>query len=433
MTTALMHPALQRRAIPPEFVSGTWGNRYVPFARGDWTTFAGGHSNPEPQWHKRLVTQTGGLIVNRWDISGTQIESYIRFDAPVRYRGCVRQAHPTKTCIERGCRWGWKDTKYIYPSKNELGDTSAKRIDVHPLVREELLRLSDDDGMMHGENPIYFCLEGCFKADALAGTGRLAMSVPAVTLWRVPDEHLSPWLPILQGDRVVYVVPDSDFLREPFSKPNGEPIFINEDVRYHTSECVAELQSVHNIRARYAVPPYIRRDDALARGIDLTERKKRGIDDHIYDGGNFDRWTDVNPQGLHFYGGRAVEWARLPGLRHHREGEPRDKAFLVHLERTRDRDGMFAVNQVAGELRCGRDRVRRAWQSCQRRGLIRVWPGRPLGEGKGNKAHVFRFVLEEAQVDSAQRSGLMVSHQWRSRGSAVGRDVRGARRSPMLR
>lgn len=195
-------------------------------------------------------------------------------------------------------------------------------------------------------------------------------------------------------------MPDSDFLREPGSKANGEPIFINESVRYHTSECVAELQSIHNIRARYAVPPYIRYDDAVRRGVDLKERKKRGIDDHIYDGGNFDRWTNGNPLGLHFYGCRSVEWGDLPGLRHHREGEPRDNVFLVHLERTRDRDGVFAVSQIARELGWNRDKVRRAWQSCQRRGLIRVWPGRPLGEHNGNKAHVFRFVLEETDASN---------------------------------
>lgn len=395
MTTSLMHPALERRAIPAAFISGKWGNRYVPFAQGDWTTFAAEHTNPEARWHKGLVAQSSGLVVNRWDVHGARIESYVRFDSRVRYRGCVRPGHPTKACSDRGCRWDWKTTKYIYPSKNALGDTSAKRIDVHPLVREELLRSPGGENS-DAKGPIYLCLEGCFKADALAGTGRLAASVPSVTLWRVPDEHLAPWLPIFQGDRVVYVVPDSDFLREPRTKRNGQPIFINEHVRYHTGECVAELQSAHNIRARYAVPPYLRQDDALARGIDFRERKKRGIDDHIYDGGNFNRWTETDPAGLHFYGGHAVHWDRLPGMRHHRAGEPRDKAFLAHLERTRDQDGIFSVNKVARELEWRREKVMRAWQSCERRGLVSVWTGRPLGEGNGNKAHVFRFVLEES-------------------------------------
>jgi hypothetical protein len=395
MTTSPMHPALEKRAIPSAFVSGTWGNRYVPFDQGDWTTFAEEHSNPEARWHKRLVAQSSGLVVNRWDVQGARIESYIRFDSPVRFRTCVRPSHPTKACRDRGCRWEWTRRKYIYPSKNALGDTSAKRIDIHPLVRKELLRSLDVE-KPHAKRPIYFCLEGCFKADAVAGTGRLAVSVPSVTLWRVPDEQLAPWLAILHGDRVVYVVPDSDFLREPRTKRNGQPIFINENVRYHTSECVAELQSTHNLGARYAVPPYLCHDDALARGIDSRERKKRGIDDHIYNGGNFDRWTKANPAGLHFYGGQAVRWGRLPGMRHHRAGEPRDKAFLAHLEQTRDKDGIFSVSKVARELGWRREKVTRAWQSCERRGLLGVWTGQPLGEGNGNKAHVFRLVLEES-------------------------------------
>ena len=125
MTTSSIHPALEKRAIPSAFVSGKWGNRYVPFAQGDWTTFAAEHTNPEARWHKGLVAQSSGLIVNRWDVHGARIESYIRFDSRVRYRTCVRPGHPTKACGDRGCRWGWKTTKYIYPSKNALGDTSA--------------------------------------------------------------------------------------------------------------------------------------------------------------------------------------------------------------------------------------------------------------------------------------------------------------------
>jgi hypothetical protein len=99
---------------------------------------------------------------------------------------------------------------------------------------------------------------------------------------------------------------------------------------------------------------------------------------------------------VHFYGGHTVRWDKLPGMRHHRAGEPRDKEFLAHLERTRDKDGIFSVSKVARELGWGCHKVRRAWQSCERRGLVGVWPGRPLGEGNGNKAHVFRFVLEES-------------------------------------
>jgi hypothetical protein len=65
-------------------------------------------------------------------------------------------------------------------------------------------------------------------------------------------------------------------------------------------------------------------------------------------------------------------------------------------KRTRDKDGIFVVGKVAEELGWRREKVTRAWQSCRRRGLVSVWPGRPLGEGNGNKPHVFRIVLEES-------------------------------------
>jgi hypothetical protein len=66
------------------------------------------------------------------------------------------------------------------------------------------------------------------------------------------------------------------------------------------------------------------------------------------------------------------------------------------LEADPRKDGIFVVGKVAEELGWRREKVTRAWQSCRRRGLVSVWPGRPLGEGNGNKPHVFRIVLEES-------------------------------------
>jgi hypothetical protein len=39
-----------------------------------------------------------------------------------------------------------------------------------------------------GGEPVYLCLEGCLKADAVSGTGRLAVSALSVTLWAADEE-----------------------------------------------------------------------------------------------------------------------------------------------------------------------------------------------------------------------------------------------------
>lgn len=104
-----------------EYAGGSWGGRYVPFERGDWATFRDAHTNPEP-WHKGgIVNQTGGIVVNRWDVSGARLASYVRPDHPVQVHG-----HR-------------KPSKYIVPSGRSLPG-ATKRLDVHPLVRRRACR-----------------------------------------------------------------------------------------------------------------------------------------------------------------------------------------------------------------------------------------------------------------------------------------------------
>jgi hypothetical protein len=49
------------------------------------------------------------------------------------------------------------------------------------------------------------------------------------------------------------------------------------------------------------------------------------------------------------------------------------------------------MSDVARELGCDRRTVYTARKSCEARGVLEVWEGRPLGEGKGSKPHAFRF------------------------------------------
>lgn len=366
---------LAPRAVLPSFVSNDWGERYVEFEQGDWEAFQALHSHPEG-FHRRIVRQTGGYIVNRWDVTGDRLVPYLRPDKAVRL-------DPRK-----------KPTKYIQPSRAYPGQ--AKRLDVHPLVRERLLT--------NTQEPIYLCLEGCLKADAVAGTDRLAISVPSVTLWKLEEEHLAPWLPILKRAPMVYVVPDSDYLPklEGYGTA-GEPVFVNEgQVRYFTDKCVIHYRQKYGLRMRYLVPPFLSWEEALFRGIDSESRWKVGIDDHIAWGKGWDQWSETNQSGLHIFERVRGPWRRLPGPRGRRgwgaSADRRDREFLRHLERTRGGVGLFSIADICDELGwTDPKRVYRARKSCEARGVLEVWPGRPLGEGGGNKAHVFRFVVERGR------------------------------------
>jgi hypothetical protein len=357
---------LGARAVPPELVFGDWGERYLEFEQGDWDTFRTLHSHPEP-FHRRIVSQSGGYIVNRWDITGARIVPYIRPDKPVIL-------DPRKD-----------PTKYLQPSLNHPGQ--ARRLEVHPSIRERLLK--------NREEPIYLCLEGCLKADAVVGTGRLAISVPSVTCWRLEDEHLKPWLPILRQAPIVYVVPDSDYHPKRVGYvPGDAPVFVNEgQVRFFTDKCAVHYRSERGLRLAYMVPPYLTRKEALSRGLDSGQRWKIGIDDHIAWKKNWDPWDlDTNPDGLHYFEYGRGAYRRLPpkpGA--YRTTDDRDREFLGHLEATRGTVGLFSVQDVAQELNWPRAKVWRAKTSCIARGVLQVWDGKPLGEEKGNNPHVFRF------------------------------------------
>jgi hypothetical protein len=360
-----INPALAKRAVPKKFIAGPWGIRYAPYDQGDWTGFTKAHTHPEP-WHREVVRQSSGLVVNRWDITGKRLVPYVRPDTAVNVRG-----HR-------------KASKYIQPSKKRFPG-QARRLDVHPLVRNAL--------RANREQPIYLCLEGCLKADAVAGTGRLAFSVPSVTLWRLEEEHLAPWLPMVRRAPTVYVIPDSDYHPKWRGYGSGEePVFVNGgEVRFFTDRCAIFLRR-QGARVRYLVPPYLSAEEALAQGMTLEERWKIGIDDHIRMGRNWEPWSKDNPEGLIDFEYRRGPWLHLPAKpRTDKRADKRDRLLLDHLEQTRGPVGLFAVQDVADELGKNRNTVRKAAKSCVERGVLELWPGSPLGEGKGNKPHVFRF------------------------------------------
>ena len=235
------------------------------------------------------MSKTGGLIVNRWDVTGERLPSYVRPYEPV-------------TLGPRG-----KPSKYLFPSR-ALASGQGKRLDVHPVVRERLLTNKDD--------PVYFCLEGCLKADAVAGTGRISISVTSITMWKV-ERGLEPWLPLLRWSPIVYVVPDSDYKAKRKAYGPGEPpVFVQGgEVRYFTDRCVIFYRREHGVRMHHLVPPYLSEEEAAQRGLGDDKRWKIGIDDHIAWGGNFDPWDrETNPRGVHLFQYRRESYRRLPGV-----------------------------------------------------------------------------------------------------------------------
>jgi hypothetical protein len=319
----------------------------------------------------RLATESDGYVIRRFDLAGNDLPSYVRFDTPVQ-----------PDLRER------KRTKYVYPAASRV--TSSKVLDVHPLVADRLRR--------NTTHPIFLCLEGCFKADALAGTGRLAISVPSVTMWELDEDTLAPWLPVLRQAPVVYVMTDSDYLRTPEAEWHDEPGFINRQVRIQTDRAAGFFHH-HGVKTVRLVPPYLSAPLARAFGLERTSRKI-GIDDLIRIGGNLRRWDKAdNPLGVHTVRGEPVVPHVNPRSTRRQgrdQSADRDRTFLRWLGRyyaDNEGLGLFSVEDAKRDLGWSQQRVYEARKSCEARGLLRVWPGRPLGPGRGNSAHAFAFQL----------------------------------------
>ncbi len=387
---AATHPILAARAVQPEHVSGFWGHRYARFEQGDWDAFKAARHTHHHGWMKRaFVDACGGFVIHRADPSGAALPSYIRPDHPI----CTRHGREAVgiTRSKQVCLICDKElSKYTQASKHATG-RSGKLIDVHPLLRERLIR---------GNEPIFLCLEGCLKADALAGTGRLAISVPSVTLWRADQEpkHWAQWLPLLKRAPLVYVIPDSDYQPKPGLegyRPGQRPKYLRGwEVRYNTDRCVHWLRREHGIDAQFLVPPYL--DRLTAKRFRLG-RFKVGIDDHIATGGNLAKWhSEQNPRGVHTWVYRRSAFRNLPRIRYDSDQRrDRDNRFLDWLEEFGGYHGYYAPGQVCRDLKWNRGTALEAKQNCIRRGALHVWDGGPKGEGKGNEAHLYRFAIPQ--------------------------------------
>jgi hypothetical protein len=384
-----IHPILATRAVHPEFVSGVWGTRYARYEQDDWEAFkAAGHTHHHGWMRRAFVEACGGFVIHRADAVGNPLPSYIRPD----YAICTRHGRQDVgiSGSKQVCKLCGKElSKYTQASGRATG-RSGKLIDVHPVLRNRLLA---------GHEPIFLCLEGCLKADAVAGVGRLAISVLSVTLWRADDEpdHWAQWLPLLKQAPMVYVIPDSDYQPKPGwqgYEPGSSPKYTRGgEVRYSTDRCVHWLRRTHGIDARFLVPPYLDRMTASQHNIG---RFKVGIDDHIATGGNLDKWDRVrNPRGMHTWVYRRAIYRNLPGIRYDsQQRRDRDNLFLDWLEEFGGHHGYYSPEEVSRDLHWDRSTTLAAKQNCIKRGVLEVWDGAPKGEGKGNEPHLYQFQIQ---------------------------------------
>jgi hypothetical protein len=369
---APLAPLLERGILLNRVNAHTDPPRYVEFGRGDWDAFSAAHSDPEP-WHRRLVNQSGGIVINRWNVVGDRLPSYIRFDTKIQ---------PDTRRDRR--------TKYIYPGRSVIeryGPSPAKRWDVHPWVRP----------ILEDSSTVILAIEGCLKADALWSRGYAALSIPSVTMWQAPLEHMEMLVPLLRRKRL-YLCADSDYNVKGYRR-NGAPVFQPREVgepgvnrtfvRVHADKAVRYLQTF-GLDPSFMIPPWISAAAAARRGLTAKEGAKVGIDDHLAWGGNLERWDKGrNPRGVHiFRHPRFVE--PLPRRRRDRAYD-RDSAFYDWLVRTHGREGLYQPSDACHELKMSSKQIQRAKDSLVDRGVIQVWHGLYGGEEVGNLPHLFRF------------------------------------------
>ena len=119
--------------------------RYRSFSKGDSSRYASLMDIPNPKpAQKGKVTQSGGIVIARYAPDGSGLPQYARFDEDLYF-----SKPPSNPKF-----LGQGKTHYAYRAGHRV-----KHIDVHPLAASR----------PWARGPVYFCLEGCLKADAVLG------------------------------------------------------------------------------------------------------------------------------------------------------------------------------------------------------------------------------------------------------------------------
>jgi hypothetical protein len=97
----------------------------------------------------------------------------------------------------------------------------AARIDMHPMALEKFA----------GAEVVYFCIEGCIKADAILSAGGAVLSVPSVTLWDTPELEDPAFRERFLAGKTIVIVPDADWHKN--SRVIMQARFLQTALAYH--------------------------------------------------------------------------------------------------------------------------------------------------------------------------------------------------------
>jgi hypothetical protein len=166
----------------------------------------------------------------------------------------------------------WDEHKHQWPVKTWRSRTAADRLDFHPLALPLFKRAER----------VFFCIEGCIKADAILSAildtreASAVFSVPSVTMWN--EDELLRAAPLLYGKTVI-IVPDGDW-------------FLNSLVETQAKLIRSFLRRRLNIKAHIA-----------ATDIGLVGEDIKAFDDLRA------RNPDANLDDLH-----VIDWETAPEL-----------------------------------------------------------------------------------------------------------------------
>jgi DNA-binding transcriptional ArsR family regulator len=161
---------------------------------------------------------------------------------------------------------------YEYRTKDLMAPAMARRLDVHPLAVNKILRAE----------VVFFVIEGCLKADAVLSADGAVFSVPSVSLW---DAHHDAELrrfafQYLEGKQVV-IVPDADW--------SGNPLVLNQ-----ARMCQITLRRM-GIMSYVAAPPE-----------HLGDEDTKGVDDFLAAGGGLEDLLAIGGESIH----HLSDWVR---------------------------------------------------------------------------------------------------------------------------
>jgi predicted nucleic acid-binding Zn ribbon protein len=320
--------------------------RYVSFNKGDVGNVHGYWTEPSsiPADWKSGIAQSDGLLIIRHPFKRYD------YDSAPALGPFWHDYGPLQPYI----RWAKDPPPYLGDAarKSYRNPPKARGIDVHPDAKRLIQK-------RHPTPAIFFCLEGCLKADSVLSAGHAACSVLGVTMWN-DEEHLRRIAPALRYEgRPVFVVTDSDWRTNP-------------DVAREGVKCVRALRT-RNVDAWHVAPP------------SLPTMDKTGVDDFLASGRSI----------------LELEVAPLPPLTAFPLVAPdaRSQALLEYL---RSKDALcirFRPAKVADDMDTSKWVLSEALRALERARLVTVKRGRPLqlqpGEW-GNEPH--KVLLEEALV-----------------------------------